>query len=183
VIKKRDQAEPIDAGVATIISNGRAQPDRQDVSVYEHRGLAVLDGAPDMPDMLDEDDDRTTQALKISPELAAMLGLDPAPDGDDEDDDDDDELEDDEWDALIRSGAAARRTTSASTATYLGGLALIVIGCAWIYGPLGFIVAGALLVRTAWRARPRASARAGPTRCRVSSAGTRPVTTTTTRRL
>lgn len=32
---------------------------------------------------------------------------------------------------------------------YLAGMAAIVIGCAWVYGPLGFIVAGALLVRTA----------------------------------
>lgn len=36
-------------------------------------------------------------------------------------------------------------------AAWIVGIALIVIGCALIYGPSGFIVAGALLMRTAWQ--------------------------------
>lgn len=42
-------------------------------------------------------------------------------------------------------------------AAWIAGIALIVAGCALIYGPSGFIVAGALLMRTAWQlGRPAA---------------------------
>lgn len=76
-IKKRNQAEPMDGGTATIMSNGRAQPDRQSVSVYEKRGITVLERAADSPVGDAEETERTSQALPYSPELAELLGLDP----------------------------------------------------------------------------------------------------------
>lgn len=94
-IKRRNQPEPIDACTAEIIANGRAQPDRHNVSVYEKRGLEVLDGPTrkSVGDTRDDGaDERTGQALPYSAELAELLGLEVA----DDDLDDDDDLEDDD---------------------------------------------------------------------------------------
>jgi hypothetical protein len=88
----------MDGGTATIIANGRAQPDRQNVSVYEKRGLEVLTGPASKPvgDSDHEQDGSTREAIPYSPELAKLLGL--ADDEDALDDVVDDDLEDDEWD-------------------------------------------------------------------------------------
>jgi phage terminase large subunit-like protein len=91
-IRKLHQADPMDAGTSTIVVNGRAQPDRREVSVYEERGLMVLGGsAPESPV---GDGDATSQALPYSRELAELLGL---PLGEDDIDLELDE-EEDEWD-------------------------------------------------------------------------------------
>lgn len=98
VIKKRNQSEPMDGGTATIISNGRAQPDRQGVSVYETRGLEVIEAAVgDDTSVGSSDGDSSKQAIAYDPELARRLGLDvDDPDQDDDDDEDDFDLDEDD---------------------------------------------------------------------------------------
>jgi phage terminase large subunit-like protein len=100
VIKKRNNPEPMDGGTATIISNGRAQPDRQGVSVYEKRGLEVIEAAADDTSVGADEPATTKQTIAYDPELARRLGLD-VDDLDQDDDDDEDldfDLDDaDEW--------------------------------------------------------------------------------------
>jgi len=98
VIKKRNNPEPMDGGTATIISNGRAQPDRQDVnvSVYEQRGLATLGAGAtkkgrDTGD--DEERDTRSQAIPYDPEIARRLGLEVYDEDDETEEEDEDGLE------------------------------------------------------------------------------------------
>lgn len=52
-------------------------------------------------------------------------------------------------------------------AAFIGGLAAIVAGCAWIYLPAGPIVGGLLLVQFAWRTGHGPEAKTDPTTKRV----------------
>jgi len=95
-IKKRNQSEPMDGGTAEIIANGRAQPDRQTVSVYEERGIEVFEGPTRKPvGDAEPEDGRTSEAIPYSEELAQLLGLDV---GEDEPEIELGDDEEDEWD-------------------------------------------------------------------------------------
>lgn len=91
-----DKSRPIDLATAAIMATERCSlAERQGVSVYEKRGLVVLEGRTHEPvgDAFGEEP-QTSQALPYSPELANLLGLDPH----DEDDELELDLEEDEWD-------------------------------------------------------------------------------------
>jgi phage terminase large subunit-like protein len=82
------QSEPIDGGIATMISNGRARIDRSEISVYDSRDLVVAGGDPPKKKKPtdQERDDRAWRRAHV--------------DDDDVSDEPDDDVDDeeDEWD-------------------------------------------------------------------------------------
>ncbi len=95
-VENPDKSRPIDLATAGIMATERcAIAERQGVSIYEKRGLEVLEGPPRKPvGDQPEEEQRTSEAIPYSSELAQLLGLHV----DDEDPDLDVDDDDNEWD-------------------------------------------------------------------------------------